>query len=56
MINSQLILLDVMARAHIEKEIVTNISGIIKKQSDELNMETGITSSLDDSEIARLMR
>ncbi len=42
-----------MARAHIEKEIVTNISGIIKKQSDELNMETGITSSLDDSEIAR---
>lgn len=42
-----------MARAHLEKEIVTNISSIVRKQSDEMNMETGITSSLDDSEIAR---
>jgi hypothetical protein len=44
-------LLDIIATAHMEKEIVANIARILKKQSDEMTKETGITPSLDDAEI-----
>jgi hypothetical protein len=48
-------LLDVIATAHMEKEIIRKISGIIKEQSDEMNRETGITTTLDDDEIKNYM-